>query len=391
MNPGTGKLKSRLVASTILVSALLAGLAHSSAQQTPQGQMPGGSPRLALVIGEASYKSGPLASAANDAGLIADTLQLAGFDVTGAADLDQDGLRKSLREFVDKASAAGPDATVFLYLGGRALQYEGENYFAPIEATIARPANAPLEAVRLSDYLQPLEQLPLKSRIIVLDAARINNFAPGPQGFAGGLALVEPSNGELIAYNAAPDTVAPDDAAPYGVYAQALNEMLREGGLPVDEAFARARLRVSEVTKGAQVPWDESQTFARSRALRPRPGRAAARRGARDASQYAGAANPRLSCRPGLRRSAGAGHDLRLFRFPQRLSQLRLRQQGARHARRATRGADLAARLASQYAERLLDLSAALSARTTRRGRPAAPRHAERRAHAAAAIRRVRI
>ena len=252
MNPGT--LKTRLAAGAVLVGALFAGLAHSLAQQPA-----GGPARLALVIGEAAYKSGPLSSAANDAGLIADTLQLAGFDVTGAADLDEDGLRRSLREFVDKAAAAGPEATVFIYLAGRGLQYEGENYFAPVEATVARAANAPLEAVRLSDYLQPLAQMPLRSRIIVLDAARINSFAPGPQGLAGGLALVEPDNGELIAYNAAPDTVAPVETTPYGVYAQALNEMLREGGLPVDEAFARARLRVSEVTKGAQVPWDESK------------------------------------------------------------------------------------------------------------------------------------
>ncbi|MGO9390268.1 caspase family protein [Rhodoblastus sp.] len=246
-------LKSRLAAAAI-VGALMAGLPQASGQPAPQG-----SPRIALVIGEAAYKNGPLSSAANDAGLIADTLQTAGFDVTGAADLDQDGLRRALREFVDKAAAAGSNATVFIYLSGRAVQYEGENYLAPVEAAIPRAANVPLEAVRLSDYLQPLAQMPLRARIVVLDAARINTFDQGGAPLAGGLALVEPDAGELIAYNAAPGSVAPNETGPYGVYAQALTEMLREGGLPLDEAFARARLRVSEQTRGAQVPWDESK------------------------------------------------------------------------------------------------------------------------------------
>jgi hypothetical protein len=52
--------------------------------------------RIALVIGNADYQAGPLQTSANDAGLIAQTLQAAGFDVVGARDLDQESLRRSL-------------------------------------------------------------------------------------------------------------------------------------------------------------------------------------------------------------------------------------------------------------------------------------------------------
>jgi len=45
--------------------------------------------RFALVIGNSDYKAGALATPANDAGLVADALQAAGFTVTGARDLDQ--------------------------------------------------------------------------------------------------------------------------------------------------------------------------------------------------------------------------------------------------------------------------------------------------------------
>ncbi|WP_294534866.1 caspase family protein [uncultured Rhodoblastus sp.] len=245
---------ARFFAAVLMVGALTAGRQQISAQPASAT-----SSRLALVIGEAGYKNGPLSSAANDAGLIADTLQKAGFDVTGAADLDQNGLRLTLRDFVDKASIAGPNAMVFIYLAGRGVQYEGENYLAPVDAVIPRAVNVPLEAVRLRDYLQPLSQMPLKARVIVLDAARINAFAQDGAPLAGGLALVEPEPGELIAFNAAPGSVAPAETGPYGVYAQALSEMLREGGLPLDAAFARTRLRVSERTRGAQVPWSESK------------------------------------------------------------------------------------------------------------------------------------
>lgn len=62
----------------------------------------------------------------------------------------------------------------------------------------------------------------------------------------------------LIAFNAAPGTIAPAAEGAYSPYAKALAEMIREGGLPPDELFDRVRLRVSDVTQGAQVPWHAS-------------------------------------------------------------------------------------------------------------------------------------
>jgi uncharacterized caspase-like protein len=88
--------------------------------------------RIALVLGNATYQAGALQTAANDdAGLIAQTLQAAGFDVIGARDLDQEGLRRAFRDFLEKASASGPDTVAFVYLSGYGLQLEGDNYFLP--------------------------------------------------------------------------------------------------------------------------------------------------------------------------------------------------------------------------------------------------------------------
>ena len=211
-------------------------------------------PRLALVIGNAQYAD-PLATAANDAGLIAETLRGAGFDVTGAANLDQESLRRAFQDFLGKATQAGPDAIVFVYLAGRGLQYAGDNYFAPIDANIQHDTDIPMQALRLADFTRALAGIPLRARIVVVDAARGNHFAPGGN-LAGGLALVEADPGSLYAFNAAPGTIAPDEPGPYGAYAQALAEMLRQGGVPIDVAFGQARLRANEATKGAVTPWD---------------------------------------------------------------------------------------------------------------------------------------
>src|ERR1700730_1364750 len=239
----------------VLLSVLVfGGLAPASAQAAET--------RVALVIANANYPSGVLPTPANDAGLIAQTLQAAGFDVTGVRDLDQDSLRKTFRDFMAKVSAAGPDTVALIYLSGYGLQLEGENYFVPTDANIARDVNVSSEALRLSDYTRPLAALGIKASIVILDGARASPFAKSGPPLAGGLALVEPDQGTLIAFNAAPGTVAQNEAGPYSSYAQALAEMMREGGLPMTDMFDRVRLRVNEITKGAQVPWNASKLQA---------------------------------------------------------------------------------------------------------------------------------
>jgi uncharacterized caspase-like protein len=142
------------------------------------------------------------------------------------------------------------------------VQLEGENYFVPIDARIASDTSVSAEALRLSDYLRPLSALHLKTVVIVLDLARANPFARSGNPLTGGLALVESEPGTLVAFNAAPGTIAPDESGPYSAYAQALAEISREGGLSLDDAFARVRLRVNQITNGGQVPWHASKLEA---------------------------------------------------------------------------------------------------------------------------------
>ena len=238
----------------MLFSGLAGVLSSASAQQQEK--------RIALVVGNGAYAKSPLATAANDAGLIAQTLQAAGFDVIGARDLDGDTLRRSFRDFIQKAEASGPDTVAMVYLAGYGMQLAGENYFIPVDSTISRDTDIPTEGMRISDYVRQLASLPLKAGVVVLDAARQQPFIEGGQPLASGLALVEPDPHMLIAFNAAPGTIAPNEQGPYGAYAQSLAEMIRTGGLPLPEVFSRVRLRVNEASKGAQVPWDAQKIDA---------------------------------------------------------------------------------------------------------------------------------
>jgi uncharacterized caspase-like protein len=240
---------SRLAFSLMMVAAALAfGPRSGQAAEA----------RFALVIGNDDYKAAKLATPANDAGLVAEALQTAGFTVTGARNLDQATMRDAFREFLGQVSAAGPDAVALVYLAGFGLQFEGENYFVPVDADIQHDVDVPLQAIRVSDLLKPLAALPGRVKIVILDGARENPFARGGEPLASGLALVDPIPGVTIAFNAAPGTVGPNEQGPYGAYATALTEMIAAGGLGLDDIFARVRLRVSELTQGAEVPWSVS-------------------------------------------------------------------------------------------------------------------------------------
>ena len=130
----------------ILLSCGLPGTLSSAAAQQQEK-------RIALVVGDGAYAKSPLATAANDAGLIAQTLQAAGFDVVGARDLDGESLRRSFRDFIQKAQASGPGTVAMIYLAGYGMQVAGENYFIPVDSSLSRDTEIPIEGLRISDYL----------------------------------------------------------------------------------------------------------------------------------------------------------------------------------------------------------------------------------------------
>ena len=134
-------------------------------------------------------------------------------------------------------TAAGPQAVVFVYFAGYGLQLEARTTSCrstPRSSAIPTcPCGGSGYTISLSERLQRR----IRRRASSSRRCAHESLAQAGQPLAGGLALMEPPPGMLIAFNAAPGTVAPDGQGPYGPYAQALAEMMREGGLPVGEMF----------------------------------------------------------------------------------------------------------------------------------------------------------
>nr|WP_255726463.1 caspase family protein [Microvirga sp. ACRRW] len=237
-------MKRAIVFAVFALTAFAGSVSAASAQQ-----------RLALVIGQSAYEGRQLATAANDAGLIAQTLTSAGFEVVQGRDLNANDLRNVVRDFLDKAQTLESDGAVMVYLSGYGIQLEGENYLLPVDARIQRDVDVPMEGFRLSDLVRSLERTPAKTRMVVADMARDYAMPAGSEPIARGLALVEPPSGFLIAFSSAPNITTGDAPGPYGHYATALAETIRQPGVPVDEVFNRVRLRTHETTKGLQTPW----------------------------------------------------------------------------------------------------------------------------------------
>jgi uncharacterized caspase-like protein len=244
-------LKKVAVVGLAAAATFLAGVSLAGAQS-----------RTALVVGQGAYEGAQIPTAVNDAGLVAQALTSAGFEVIQGRDLGASDLRRIVRDFLDKVEAGGPDGEAMVYLSGHGVQLEGENYLIPVDARIARDSDIPIEGFRLSDLFRSLAAAPGRVRIVAVDLAHDYPLPTGGQSIARGLALIDPLPGFLVAFSSAPNIPVPEEKGPYGTYAPALVEMIREPGLPLEEVFARTRLRTHQVTDGQQVPWHVSDLKA---------------------------------------------------------------------------------------------------------------------------------
>jgi uncharacterized caspase-like protein len=220
-----------------------------------------GETRLALVIGQSSYRAVPaLPNAGNDARRMAELLASAGFDVTSAPDLSQSDMRQAISDFAGKvASNAGAVALVFY--AGHGIQVDGENYLVPVDVDPRREADIPLQGVRLNDLMNTLGALPTKMRIVMLDACRNNPFPALSRTAGRGLAIVDTkagASGSFISYSTSPGSEAEDGAGEDSPYTAAVLQIAKEPNVPIEEAFKRVRVAVGQATDGRQIPWESS-------------------------------------------------------------------------------------------------------------------------------------
>ena len=208
--------------------------------------------RMALVIGNSAYPTGPLKNPANDARDVAAALKRLGFEVTLKEDLTKRGFDRAFGQF---AREVHRDDLALFYFAGHGLQVQNENYLVPVDFSAQTEAEVEYEATPASRVRKVLEESGASVRVLILDACRTNPYR-FKRDLPGGLAaMTQQAEGTIIAF-AANDNQSADDnrTAKNGLYTTHLLRNLEQPGLGLKEVFERARAGVWQASGKTQFP-----------------------------------------------------------------------------------------------------------------------------------------
>ena len=241
---------------SLLVCTLLA-LLPAVAQDRQLVQQPAAEEkRIALVIGNSAYQTAPLKNPVNDAEDITRALRASGFDVIEKKDLDQNGMKRAIREFGMKIRGGG---VALFYYAGHGLQVKGVNYLVPVDAQVQSEEEVEYEMVDAGFVLAQMESANTHVNVVILDACRNNPFARSFRSTANGLAQMDAPSGTLIAYATAPGSIASDGATGRnGLYTRELLKLIATPNLTIEQLFKRVRISVRSLTNNKQTPWEAS-------------------------------------------------------------------------------------------------------------------------------------
>ncbi len=230
----------------------------------------GGEQRLALVIGNGTYKLGRLPNSVNDAQSVASTLRRLGWKVIERENIGKDEMAKAA-----ELSAGGVG---LFYYAGHGIQSGNTNYLIPVDADIQDEDELPGHAYESSDVLHRMDQAGNRLNIVILDACRNNPFASRFSSTSKGLAGVQPGAGGtamIISFATMPGATAADGTSGNGLYTSELLHAMSQKGLGVEEVFKQVRAEVKLKSGGKQIPYENS-SLTGSFYFNPTPEQAAA-------------------------------------------------------------------------------------------------------------------
>ncbi len=215
--------------------------------------------RIALVVGNSGYTDMPrLANPANDAELIARTLESVGFDVMTSINADRATLTSSINKFGDSLAYAGRGAVGLFFFAGHGVQSRGVNYLIPLGESIDNENQLQTNAVPAQWVLDRMEQAGNVLNMVILDACRTPppKLQANSRSIKSGLTQMEGPAGALIAYSAGPGQEAVDGRGQHSPYAEALASAISATGVRIEDVFRQVRSSVKEATRDAQTPWE---------------------------------------------------------------------------------------------------------------------------------------
>jgi hypothetical protein len=229
----------------------------AEARDRPQSSRPAtqrSERRVALIIGNSTYKVSPLPNPSNDATDIDEALRRSGFQTTLIRNATLVQMREATRRFADQL----PNSDVALiYFAGHGIEANRKNYMIPVNADLKFEYELADQGYDAGIWLEMLESI--KSNIVILDACR-NNTLIGSRNLGRGLGKMDAPTGTFLAYSTAPGRVAADGARGErnSPFTKHLLRAMQQPGLPIEEVFKEVRRNVSRETSGAQVPWEST-------------------------------------------------------------------------------------------------------------------------------------
>ena len=250
----------------LLAVAVLAGCGAGTGGSTERtsgnepAQVSEAGARVALVIGNAAYKSSAIRDLENpvrDAQKVTEALEAAGFEVAIESNLEEDAFHDALEAFAEKSRRA---ATAAFYYAGHGMEEGGVNYLIPVD--MKQPKNVDHDAVELEEVIGSMKG---RRNLVFLDACRTppewrppggesRTIAPLSRGLAA--VAVETVDDILISYAAAPKMTALDgEAGGNSPYAAALVKHMGTPGQRLVDMMMEVKKTVEASTGGKQVPW----------------------------------------------------------------------------------------------------------------------------------------
>jgi len=215
--------------------------------------------RIALVIGNSAYSSGPLKNPVNDAEAMAAALQKLGFKVTLKKNANLETMEEAIEDFGNWLKRGGVG---LFYYAGHGVQVSGINYLIPVDAKVNKESDVRYKALDVGRILDEMANANNGMNIVLLDACRDNPFGKSFRSASRGLAIVSNSpSGTFISYSTSPGQVASDGEGKNSPYTRALLENISKPGLTIYDVFMNVRSKVKKET--GQVPWELSSLEGR--------------------------------------------------------------------------------------------------------------------------------
>ncbi len=212
--------------------------------------------RVALVIGNANYKFGPLKNPVNDAREMAKALRSVGFDVIKKENASWEAMDQAITAFKKKL---GKGVVGLFYFSGHGIQIDDKNYLIPVDLPELAQRHVKFRSIFAGDVLSAMQSTNNSMNIVILDACRNNPFKSLNKGMKKGLARAENiPTGTLIAYATSPGDTAADGDGKNSPYTAGLLAHIYEPNLAIELMFKRVRNTVVQKTGNSQTPWESS-------------------------------------------------------------------------------------------------------------------------------------